>query len=63
MSIANKYANEGHEDITVATTRSVSRHGLSKGQRREKKVRNRAAKRFEARMALAEVGETHAGSW
>lgn len=53
-----KIANEGHEEVSRATTRSVSRHGLSDGMAREKRIRNRAAKRREAKMHIADQLDT-----
>jgi hypothetical protein len=51
MSIHRKIANAGYEEVACMTSRSTSRHGLSKGLAREKRIRNRIAKRAEARIA------------
>lgn len=45
MNYHKKIANAGHEEAAEMTTRHYGRHGLPRGLRREKKVRNRAAKR------------------
>jgi len=52
MSIAKKIANENHEEVTRMTTRSSSKHGLSKVLSRGKRIRNRAAKRKEEKIAF-----------
>jgi hypothetical protein len=52
-----KVANENHEETARLTTRSVSRHGLSEGVAREKRIRNRAAKRHVERLAIEEQVE------
>ena len=49
---SHKIANKGHEDESRFTTRSYSRHGLSKTARRVKGARNRAAKIADRRAAL-----------
>jgi hypothetical protein len=49
-----KIANANHEEVAGMTSRSTSRHGLSDGMAREKRIRNRAAKREEARLDLQE---------
>jgi hypothetical protein len=49
-----KIANAKHEEVACMTSRHTSRHGLSEGLAREKKLRNRAAKREEARLDLQE---------
>ena len=49
-----KVANANHEDAGAHTTRSFSRHGLSKRARKAKRLVNRAAKRSVAREALKE---------
>lgn len=50
MNIRNKIANDNHEEYASHTTRTTSKHGPSDRMRREKKIRNRAAKREEARI-------------
>lgn len=52
MSIANKFANENHEEGACMTSRHTSKHGLKKGRIKEKRYRNRAAKREEAELAF-----------
>lgn len=54
MNTHKRIANKGFEEEAVRTTRSTSKHGLTKGQRRIKTVRNRAAKRAEDRAAHKE---------
>jgi len=51
MSVANKIANDSHENAGRYTTRTYSRHGLSKGARYYKRYYNRLGKRAEARLA------------
>lgn len=51
---SKKLANKGFEEESSYTTRSFSRHGLSKSMRRIKTLRNRAAKRKVNREALRE---------
>lgn len=51
MSIANKLANENHDEIASMTSRGTSKHGVSKGVLREKRIRNRRAKREEEEIA------------
>jgi hypothetical protein len=46
-------ANAGHEEVTRYTTRTFSRHGVSAGLKREARLRNRAAKRIDARWHVA----------
>lgn len=53
-----KIANRGFEEAASHTTRSFSRHGLSRRARIEKHLRNRIAKRAEARMELALQSDT-----
>lgn len=55
MTFWKKIANAEHEEEAAATTRHFSRHGLSKRARRVKRIRNRAAKRAEARIVLKEM--------
>lgn len=50
--LSKKIANKGFEAEACATTRSTSRHGLSKSTRRSKRARNRAAKHQAARTAM-----------
>lgn len=52
MSIANKIANEAHETAGRYTTRTYSKHGLSKRARVFKRFYNRLGKRAEARIAF-----------
>lgn len=47
MNDYRRIAQENHEEAGVYTSRSVNRHGLTVGQRREKKIHNRVAKRKE----------------
>lgn len=49
-----KIANAKYEEGANRTTRSVSRHGLKPGMRREKRIRNRVAKREEERIVFAD---------
>jgi hypothetical protein len=49
MNSWKKIANDNHEEVAAYTTRSFSRHGLSRGLAREKRLRNRRAKRIDAR--------------
>lgn len=49
-----KIANANHEEVACMTSRSTSRHGLSDGMVREKRARNRAAKRLEAKAHFAD---------
>ncbi len=49
-----KIANAHYEDAGSNTTRSCSRHGLSKGAVKMKKIVNRRAKRVEARFDIAD---------
>lgn len=46
-------ANEGYEDVARLTTRTANRHGVSPGLKREARLRNRAAKRADARWHVA----------
>lgn len=52
MSIAKKIANENHETAGRYTTRTYSKHGLSKKARDYKRIYNRIGKRAEARIAF-----------
>lgn len=49
-----KIANAKHEDIGAYTTRSTTRHGMSRVLRREKRRRNRTAKRVETRIHFSD---------
>lgn len=49
-----KIANAGFEEVSCATTRSTSRHGLGRRLRRGKRAYNRAAKRIEASVHIAD---------
>lgn len=51
-NIHNKIANRGYEEQSTYTTRNFSRHGVSPGFRRAKKLRNRSAKRKAERRAF-----------
>lgn len=51
-NIYKKIANENYEESASYTTRSFSKHGVSKSLKREARIRNRAAKREEERMAF-----------
>lgn len=52
MNIYKKIANENYEEVSGCTTRTTSRHGVGKSLKRESRIRNRAAKRAEERMAF-----------
>lgn len=52
MSIENKLANENHDEIARMTSRGTSKHGVKKGVLREKRIRNRAAKREAEKIAF-----------
>lgn len=54
-----KIANSNYDEIGSNTTRSTSRHGLSPCLRREKRRRNRVAKREEERIHF----EDQASAW
>lgn len=50
MSLAKKIANAKYEEEASLTTRCFGRRGIGRTNRRIKRVRNRAAKRAEARL-------------
>jgi hypothetical protein len=52
MSNAHKIANAKHENGGRYTTRSYSKHGLSKAANAYKKYYNRLGKRGDARLAF-----------
>ncbi len=52
MSYHKKYSNENYESPAIMTTRSVSRHGLSKIQKRLKRIYRKLGTRAEARQAF-----------
>lgn len=54
MSIAKKYANRDHEENSSVTTKTYSRHGMPKCLRKNKRRRNRVAKRYEERLDFAD---------
>lgn len=51
---AHTIANANHETGAALTSRKTSKHGLKKGCRRDKRLRNRAAKREDHRLAFKE---------
>jgi hypothetical protein len=53
MNLYKKIANRKFEPVASMTTRSASRHGLGRGLAKEKRYRNRQAKREEARIDFA----------
>lgn len=57
MNIYKKIANANYEEVACMTSRGTSRHGLSDGMAREKRIRNRAAKKEEARRDIEERAE------
>lgn len=52
MSYHKKYSNENYEEAPVMTTCSVSRHGLSRAQKRMKRFYRKLGTRAEARQAF-----------
>ena len=52
MNEANKIANNEWEDGACATTATHSRHGLSKGMRRNKRKRNKSARKKATMLAF-----------
>jgi len=57
MNDYRKIAQENYEEAGLYTSRSVNRHGLTVGQRREKKIHNRVAKRKERDFAFQDQDE------
>jgi hypothetical protein len=57
MSLAKKKANRNHEDAAALTTRRYSPSGLPNTLRREKYLKNRAAKRYEETQAFKDAAE------
>ncbi len=55
-NIDRKIANENHEDGGRLSTRSVSRHGLSKATKYYKKYYNRVGKRGAKKLAFKDEG-------
>ena len=55
MSIANKIANKHFEEEAVASTASISKHGIGRRLRRIRRGRNRAALCAERRMAFKDA--------
>jgi hypothetical protein len=54
VNLAKKIANRDFEEVAGATTRTTNRSGLSKQMRREKRIRNRTARRREAAIHWAD---------
>lgn len=46
----NKIANKGYDELAASTTRTTSRHGLTKAMRKLKRQRNRIAARVERKI-------------
>ena len=57
MSYHKKFANKGHEDAAMLTTSYVSRHGLSKIQKRVKRFYRKLGTRAEARQSFTDQNE------